>query len=402
MDYQISTMTMTTQLPECELCLLNVGKYLGIDKDIIGIKYNYSNFSVLKGKYSTSIFNKAKNKKESQINKRLFYNQISLVVQLNHLRPVNVKLFSNGSIHVTGCKDTDDCNKAAKVIYLKLCGLRDRTSRILLTKDKYDVLTDSDNLVYSYREPFTIIGWRSGNGNYSVHRKDVYIDHKTRMFLSRTEHAERRRHLYNLSGECIGYTHIDLINNRSKYYRKNTKTVPCDGDSDLVYFNNSVLLGSNTYVVDKTRITDTDSHGDVFEIDYSCCPFVNREYTLDNMDFKCDIHCINVHFDLGQRLDLLYVQEFFCTLGYFCKYKPETYTGVKLLYKLNNHVKQSGDFPSAFVCKCMSECLCTNVTFLIFGTGKVISTGYKCLPDIDRCVSHFKKFRLTTKRVTSE
>ncbi|NBU34010.1 hypothetical protein EB118_03570 [bacterium] len=382
----VSTMTMTTQFPNCELCLINVGKYLCIDNEIIGIKYSYANFSVLKGSYSTSSYNKAKNKKDSQINRRLFYNQISIVVCVNdHI--VNVKLFSNGSIHMTGLRDLHECELVAKLVYSKLDKLRDATARVLLTKDSYSVLTDADNLVYSYNG-FNVIGWKSNN-NYHIHKKDTSIDPKTKMFMTRKEQQNRKRFILNMDGEIIGHTAIQLINNRSKYYRKNTQTVQCDGMIDLVYFNKGTLVGSIEYICDVDRITDTSQHDEVFEIDYSCCPFVDPEYTYKAPEVN--VHCINVHFNLGFTIDPRHLCEYLYTKEYFCKYKPENYTGIKLVYKLPFDWSPEKPNPDNFVCKCNLSCLCSNVTFLIFQTGKVLATGFKDTAHIDEIVAHFYK-----------
>ena len=83
MDVKISTVTLSTKLPNCQLNLTNIGKYLDIDDDIIGIKYNYADLSIMKGKYLTTIYKKAKIKNAEKINKTLFYNQISIIINNN-------------------------------------------------------------------------------------------------------------------------------------------------------------------------------------------------------------------------------------------------------------------------------------------------------------------------------
>jgi hypothetical protein len=60
---KISTITLTTQLPNCEINLTNVGKYLEINDHVIGIKYQFGNLNIMKGEYSTTVFRKSKNKK---------------------------------------------------------------------------------------------------------------------------------------------------------------------------------------------------------------------------------------------------------------------------------------------------------------------------------------------------
>lgn len=89
-DIKVATITLTTRLPDCELHLINIGKYLEIDDEILGIKYNYAKMSIIKGKYLTTIYKKCKTKKECKINKVLFYNQVSMIVN-NSGNSVNVK-----------------------------------------------------------------------------------------------------------------------------------------------------------------------------------------------------------------------------------------------------------------------------------------------------------------------
>ncbi|NBP00590.1 MAG: hypothetical protein EBU90_10780 [Proteobacteria bacterium] len=375
-----STITLTTQLPNCQLELLNVGKYLQIDETIVGIKYNYANFSVLKGHYSTALHKKAKLKKDTQINKRLFYNQVSLVMCING-HNVNVKLFNNGSIHVTGCKREDEGIEVAWVLYSKLCLLKETKRGILLTKDTYGVLLDVDNLVYTYSQK-KVIGYKTKPHEFVINRHHATIDHKTGMFLTTKEQKERKRYLYNFDGDQIGYTQIELLNNRNKYYKKYTSIVKCPGQTDLIYFRDIVLVGKNTYVIEsdsvEPRVTNVDSVEDILEIDYRCCPFVDPNYTCDRDQIKVDIHCINVHFNIGYTINRQRLSDELSNKMYLCKYKPECYTGVKLVFKM-----------PCFICCCSSKCTCTNVTFLIFQTGNVIGTGFRSQSQIEVAVKHF-------------
>ena len=119
LDVKVSTITLSTKIPNCQIILINVGKYLDIDNEILGIKYNFANFSVLKGGYLTTQYKKSKRKDQSKINKKLFYNQVSLVVK-NGENNVNVKLFENGSLHLTGCKTILEGVKITEIIYEKL------------------------------------------------------------------------------------------------------------------------------------------------------------------------------------------------------------------------------------------------------------------------------------------
>ena len=224
---KISTITISTQLPYCQLNLTNIGKYLNIDDQVIGLKYNYADLSIMKGKYSTSIYKKAKNKNIDKIKKTLFYNQITIILN-NNGNNVNVKLFGNGSLHLTGCKSENEGVDITKTIYYKLKSIIDKKDVILLTKDENGVLIDKDKLVYSYKinktktgkeqeqgtlstnlgtlptnlgtlqtnlgilptnvendiGTYNIIGYKKDNSKYIINKKEYTIDHKTKMFIS--------------------------------------------------------------------------------------------------------------------------------------------------------------------------------------------------------------------------
>ena len=211
-NIKISTITLSCQLPLCNLNLTNIGKYLDIDNEIIGIKYNYADLNVMKGKYSTTIYKKAKIKNVDKINKRLFYNQITIIYN-NNGSNVNVKLFKNGSLHLTGCKNIDDGTEITKTIYQKLITLKNKTDTILLTKDINGILLDNDNLVYSHTNK-QIIGYKLNKTNtYIINKKEYTIDDKTRMFISKKFETQRRKFIYNLDGNYIGYSKIELLKN---------------------------------------------------------------------------------------------------------------------------------------------------------------------------------------------
>ena len=60
LNYKVSTITMSMQIPDSIFNLNNIGRYLDIDDTVLGIKYHYGNSSIIKGKYLTSIYKKSK------------------------------------------------------------------------------------------------------------------------------------------------------------------------------------------------------------------------------------------------------------------------------------------------------------------------------------------------------
>lgn len=388
---KISTITLSTKLPDCQLNLTNIGKYLEIDNVILGIKYNYADLSIMKGKYSTTIYKKAKVKDVDKINKKLFYNQISIILN-NDGNNVNVKLFGNGSLHLTGCKSIEEGIEVTKKMYDKLTTLKTMIDNILLTKDVNGVLLDKDRLVYSYRDK-QIIGHCKDFDckHYIINKKEYLIDSKTNMFITEKMETQRRHFICNFDGEHIGHTKIELLKNRHKFYKKNNN-IFFDNESGLIYYNNESIIGKIVYEVDKTVITDISGTPDILEIEYSCNPFLNKDYKLscDNFENLVDlnVNCMNIYFTIDYKINRQRFYERLISMDYICKYKPESYSGIKMIYKIplntDTNVKSG-------ICPCSDKCTCINITFLIFQSGNVIATGFKTNDQIKVVTNEFFK-----------
>jgi TATA-box binding protein (TBP) (component of TFIID and TFIIIB) len=387
MDVKISTVTLSTKLPNCQLNLTNIGKYLNIDEDIIGIKYNYADLSIMKGKYSTTIYKKAKVKNVEKINKTLFYNQISIIIN-NSGNNVNVKLFGNGSLHLTGCKSINEGVIVTRKIYEKLDSIRYKTDTVLITKDLNNILVDKDNLVYSYSSN-QIIGYRKDleSKRYTINKKDFLIDNKTSMFITEKIETQRRHFIHNLNGEFIGYSKIELMKNRNKFYKKNNN-IYFDTENGLIYHNNDNIIGKIVYNIDETKITNVSYTTDIFEIEYNCNPFVEHDYTVTSDEkFDLNVNCMNVYFNIDYKINRQRFYERLINMNYICKYKPESYSGIKLIYKIP---LQNNNSISGF-CPCTNKCTCVNITFLIFQSGNVIATGFKTNEQIKFATDDFFK-----------
>ena len=391
---KISTITLSTHLPNCQLNLTNIGKYLDIDDEIIGLKYNYADISIMKGKYSTTIYKKAKVKNLEKINKKLFYNQVTIILKYDD-RCVNVKLFGNGSLHLTGCKSIEDGEFVTKSIYTKLKTLSNRTLPILLTKDINNVLVDKDKLVYSYTNCKVIGYYKSTEKKYVIHNKEFVIDTKTKMFTSDKMETKRRRFIYNLDGEYIGFSKIELLKNRNKFYKKNTN-IHYDIPNGLIYHNHDNIIGKITYDIDQTKITDTEPLSDIIEIDYNCNPFTiepDNNIIFNKTNIDLNVNCMNIYFTLNYKINRQRLYDNISESNYICKYKPESYSGIKMIYKIPCRLtKMTLEEPIKElrgICVCSDKCTCTNITFLIFQSGNVIATGFKSHEQIILAVQDF-------------
>ena len=385
---KISTITMSSNFPNCNLLLTNIGKYLDISDKIIGIKYCFGDLNVIKGKYSTTIYKKAKLKKENKINKVLFYNQITLIYNHND-NHVNIKIFGNGSLHLTGCKSIEQGKQITECLYNEFLSIRDKKDTVLVSKDSNNVYVDKDNLIYGYKNN-NIIGHKKNENLYMINNKEYEIDTNTGLFISKKLETQRRKFLLDFNGNEIGFTKIELLKNKNKFYRKNSN-IFIDNSSNLIYHNNEIIIGKITYNYHDNTITDDyykneiNKIPDILEIDYSCNPFKDKNYILNNSDIKSDVNCINTFFNLDFQINRQKFYEKLIELNFICKYKPETYSGIKFIYKLSMNNKDNSEGK----CYCSSKCTCTNITFLIFQSGSVIATGFKNYHQIETIIDKF-------------
>ena len=240
------------------------------------------------------------------------------------------------------------------------------------------------------------------------------------MFISTKIEKKRQRSIVNFNGEHIGFSKIELFKNRNKFYKKNVN-IYIDPQNNFIYYNNTILIGKIDYNIDESKLTNLEKTQDVLEIEYSCSPFQNDENLkkLDllmksnkdilsfkkNIDFN--INCINVYFTIDYEINRQRLYEELVKLNYICKYKPESYSGIKLIYKIGlNNNDQQGTLPfnedvvrRQGICICSDKCTCTNITFLIFQTGNIIATGFKKTEQIKEITNNFFTICDSLKRI---
>lgn len=100
--YRISTTTLITSF-SCSINLEVVSKYFETDKELISMVYG-----------DKPIKNAKKN------SNRPFFNQATIIVKLDPIRKVNIKIFSNGKIQMTGVKKENAAIEALEIIMDKL------------------------------------------------------------------------------------------------------------------------------------------------------------------------------------------------------------------------------------------------------------------------------------------
>ena len=160
----------------------------------------------------------------------------------------------------------------------------------------------------------------------------------------------------------------------------------------MIYYNNESIIGKVAYYINKENIIDTLQFNDIMEIDYDCNPFTNKKQeifeTLEDDQIDLNVNCMNVYFNINYTINRQRFYERLISMNFICKYKPESYSGIKIVYKIplyKTKCKSSG------ICPCTSKCTCINITFLVFQSGNVIATGFKNLEQVDEITQEFYK-----------
>lgn len=167
-DLRISTMTITCNF-DTLINIQNVGKYIDLSfGNIVCVKYGSNNFirTLIKLKKT----NKKSKKKHSN-----FYNQATLIVEVQNKRRINVKLFKNGAIQMTGCKNMENYHEALSILckcLLKKKAVYDKEVKKIIDKpfviqpDKID-----SSLIYNFKIRMINSNFHIG---FLINRENLY------------------------------------------------------------------------------------------------------------------------------------------------------------------------------------------------------------------------------------
>lgn len=116
-EVEIATMTVICDM-DVNFNAVNIARYIDVTNNRI-VKVSH-------GKYGDPLTNRSiipqKRTKKSKKQKKIFYNQVSVCVNVASKlkKPINVKLFYNGSIQMTGCKTIENAIDALEQIFIEL------------------------------------------------------------------------------------------------------------------------------------------------------------------------------------------------------------------------------------------------------------------------------------------
>lgn len=127
----VSTMCASGKL-NTKLNIPNIERYFQLNpNDVLTVKLNQERIRTLiaiKNKPKRIKKNNKKNIKQKDISKNHFYNQITVVMRVDHgdcidldnVRKINIKLFKNGSFQMSGCKTINGINIVLNKLIYKL------------------------------------------------------------------------------------------------------------------------------------------------------------------------------------------------------------------------------------------------------------------------------------------
>lgn len=122
-DVIISTMTITCKL-NSEFNVKNIGKYVDLSRN--GIVEAICGRDIIR-----TLIPKKNNSQKNKKDKKQFYNQVTLKINTKKDKIINIKLFINGSIQMTGCKSIDGSIEALE----KLLNILKKEKAVISTKD---------------------------------------------------------------------------------------------------------------------------------------------------------------------------------------------------------------------------------------------------------------------------
>lgn len=134
-DIKLSTITVTCAF-STNLNILNIGKFMDLKYD--GIIYvGFGDNS-----HARSLYQETKKKYKTKKNKRKtnFYNQATIIISLKNNKTCNIKLFKNGAIQMTGCKNTTQVFDALNI----LCQELSKTKLLLYKNKKIKIIKLAD------------------------------------------------------------------------------------------------------------------------------------------------------------------------------------------------------------------------------------------------------------------
>lgn len=333
-DINVSTMVAIGDISE-SLDLDILSDFLQLDHLVRGIKYKENCQGCIRQTKS-------------------FYNQMTLIVFLFN-KLINIKLFSNGKVQLTGVKSLEQANET--ITYLK--HYLSRINGVFRIKiQRQDNLVISDNVLYGYQNIWKKIG--------EIHNQKIIINshevEKYGEYYRTIAYIDKRRLVFDANGVSVGYTEIEFNKKRKNMVLKNISYV--DGK---VYNKWGNIIGTEIINVQSSP-TPRNPIEDFIIVPYSVIHGSKPSNHIEIVNINC-----NYKMKTEQLIDRTKLTEFFMEQGFLVDYDPCGYPGVKIFVFVENnnlvsrcsHVDRSRS----------KKCECIKISVIFFQSGTILLSG---------------------------
>jgi TATA-box binding protein (TBP) (component of TFIID and TFIIIB) len=357
---KIATMTCICKL-NTNIDIKILGKFLKINKIIKEIKYR----------------NWIKTESTITPNKKpAFYNQITVVLAAGS-NWINMKLFPNGQVQMTGCKNIDDVSTALNNITQEIYNINNVYCIPVFIE--HNLIIGHDNVIFSHNSKNNIIGYKLSSDKYSLFNEEVVPLPNTNYFISNTTYPKQKiKNIYNSSGIIVGTQFLEFFSSqRTKFKNIHIR-------KGVIYNSKKEQIGSEIQNI--TRPTELI---DLSSVEKLVCRFVAAE---KNSIAHSSPQIVNINsvYDCNCELDREELHHFLHSQEIFSKFDPNTYPGVNIKFISNDY--SDGichcDTPCRWVNgKPMGENTCKRISIFVFQSGKIIITGGNSLHQINQAYS---------------
>jgi hypothetical protein len=301
------------------------------------------------------------------------YNEVAIRVFSEYYdKHINIKVFSNGKIHISGIQNIDQAKEATKIILDILVSVKEKINiKVILIDgiiyDKHDYethgltnLKSRENIVKIYSKPNSNgiskrIGFKKGikyviNDDECFLYEDVFASSKFNNSI---------KNIYNKNGNILySYEYIHKFNKKNLIMMGRTFESTSDGNFDIIdKYGNTTGSISVTKNEDNEKITEITEINETM-INIECVPdeYLNK---FDSIDEILESIAFNIS-NISRKFDLLHNNRKF-TLNKINMHSvlSEKYTGIFKSY-LDIHERR-------LIVK-----IDDNATYVFFATGKVL------------------------------
>ncbi len=317
-DLVISTATITCKI-DVMFNVKNIAHYFNdFDNIIIGKRYG--------NRIINNIINVKKiktNKKKKKKEKKNFYNQVSLIFRSASLmgldpdllsikekfKSINVKLFINGSIQMTGCKHLGNIKKCLEILFEKLKLTKAIYSKDLKSFEKKEFVDSIENL--NLEKIKLVIQKNSLNSVDVQKKKNIKIKYND--FVQKN--AKKNSNNNHTSDEELSDS--------------DESTQSSDSDLNL---DSDLEFDPNEIIIDKNKSSNNPIN-----------KFDKITLSIDNVhSFK--IRMINTNFNIGFQINRSKLQKLLTENGIDATFDPITHPYVNISYNISEISKNVSIF----------------------------------------------------------